>query len=388
MHKPSLNPRFSAARWWFLVCCGFAVAPCLCSDAASGGGLLVENPAFQEPESPAEAELRRGIELTGRGQFAGAIPHLLSADGHVADERTLRFDLALCYVGTSQFSDAIRTLQSLKASGYNDSNVENLLAQAYIGAGMAKEAFEALKRASSFSPKNEKLYIFVADACSDRQEFRLGLGVVELGLEHLPKSARLHYERGTFLVMLDHWDQAQEEFDQAAFLEPNTQIAFLAQAQKFRFAGDMANEIRVARQAVKAGQANFLSLAMLGDALIASGATPGKPEFEEAREALQRAAELRPQSAGIHLSLGSLLLMDNQLEAAIAHLKLAESLGPGNSAVYSQLALAYRKSGNKAAAASALAQLERLNAQQAERIRNSPGDRKAVNAGVAPPNPH
>jgi tetratricopeptide (TPR) repeat protein len=338
--------------------------------------------------SPAEAELRTGIDLTSHGRFSEAIPHLLAADGHVADEQALRFDLALCYVGTSQFEDAIRTLGLLKASGYSNAHVENLFAQAYAGAGQSKEAFEALKRAASFAPNDERLYVFVADTCSDRQEFDLGLRVVEFGLTHLPKSARLHYERGYFLVLLDHWDPAQTEFDLAASLAPNAEIGFLAQAQKSRFAGDMANTIRVARQAVKQGRANFLSLTMLGDALIAAGATPGQAEFEEARSALEKAVELRPQSAGAQLSLGSLLLMENLLDRAIQHLEQARSLAPGNTAVYSPLALAYRKAGNKTGAAAALSELERLNAQQAEKIRTLPGDRRAINAGGAASNPH
>jgi tetratricopeptide (TPR) repeat protein len=343
----------------------------------------------QDNLSSAEAELRTGIELTGRGLFSQAIPHFLSADGHVADEQALRFDLALCYVGTSQFAQAIRTLGLLKATGFDNENVENLLAQAYVGSGQAEEAFESLKRAASFSPKNEKLYVFVADACADRQEFDLGLRVMEFGLIQLPKSSRLHYERGYFLVLLDHWDLAQAEFDQAALLAPQTIIAYLAQAQKFKFAGDLANEIRVAREAVQEGHANFLSLSILGDALIAAGATPGQPEFAEARAALLKALEERPQAAGVQLSLGSLLLMEDQLDSAIQHLEIAKKLAPDNPAIYARLAFAYRKTGNKPAAAVALAALEQLNAQQAEKIRTAPGDRKAINAGgSAVPNTH
>jgi tetratricopeptide (TPR) repeat protein len=342
--------------------------------------------AVQSPQdavSPAEAELRTAIELTRQGRFSDAIPHFLAADGRVTAEQTLRFDLALCYVGTQRFADAIQTLEALKASGYDNEQVENLLAQAFIGAGLSKEAFEALERAASFSPKNERLYVFVADACADRREFGLGLRVVDVGLGHIHQSARLHYERGYFLAMLDHGDQAQGEFDQAASLAPNAEIGYLAQAQKFKFAGDLPNEIRVAREAVKEGHANFLSLSILGDALIAEGATPGQPEFAEARAALEKAVEVRPQSAGAQLSLGALLLIEDRLSVAIQHLEIAKTLAPGNVAVYAHLALAYRKAGNKAAATATLATLQQLNAQEAEKIRTAPGDRKAINAGGA-----
>lgn len=384
----SVGSRFTfASVVLFLLC--FCIWPAASSAAATEQSQRpgAQTSLPQDTLSPAETELRAGIELTGRGRFAEAIPHFLAADGHVADQQALQFDLALCYLGTSQFADAARVLGLLKASGYDNEKVENLLAQAYVGSGQSQEAFESLKRAASFSSKDEKLYVFVADACSDRRQFDLGLRVVEFGLERLPKSARLHYERGYFLVLLDHWDQAQTEFDQAASLAPNSEIGYLAQAQKFKFAGDLANQIRVAREAVRAGHANFLSLSLLGDALIAAGAMPGQPEFEEARAVLQKALESRPQSAGVQLSLGSLLLMENQVDAAIQHLEIAKNLAPANTAVYSRLALAYRKAGNKAAATAALAELARLNARQAEKIRTAPGDRKAINAGgSAPPN--
>jgi tetratricopeptide (TPR) repeat protein len=331
--------------------------------------------------SAAEAELSKAIDLTHRGLFSDAIPHFLAADGHVADERALRFNLALCYVATAQFPKAIPILNLLKSSGYDNENVENLLAQAYIGNGQSQQAFQALQRAVSFSPDSEKLYAFVADACADRQDYELGLRVVELGLQHLPNSARLHYQRGYFLVLMNHWDPARPEFDLAASLAPHSDIAYLAEAQKFKFAGDPQSEIRVIREAVKDGHANYLALAMLGDALIAAGAAPGQPEFDEAKASLTRAIEERPQFAGAHLSLGSLLLMENNLPAAIQHLETAKTFAPANPTVYSRLAVAYRKAGNKPAADAALASLAELNAQLVEKIRTAPGDRKPIMSG-------
>lgn len=354
--------------------------PCA-SQAAPQGSSPDRNQTQFPPTATAEAEFRQATELTRRGLFSEAIPHFLAADGQVSDEHALRFNLALCYIGTSQFPPAIRILKLLKEDGHDSENVENLMAQAYIGAGQSKEAFQALERAASFAPKSEKLYVFVADACSDRQDFDLGLQVVDLGLQHLPKSARLHYQRGYFLVMLNQWDPAQVEFDLAGSLAPHTDIAYLAQAEKFKFAGDLENEIRIVRQAIQEGHANYVALAILGDALIAAGATPGQSEFAEAESVLNKALQQRPQFAGAQLSLGSLLLMDNRLNDAIEHLEIAKSLAPRNVNVYPRLALAYRKTGNKQAAAAALDALARLNAQQEEGIRNAPGDRKAINSG-------
>jgi len=351
-------------------------------------GSAVQNSASdRQPQSPLPAaELLTGINLTKTGEFANAIPHFLAARGRVPDEYALNFNLALCYVGTQQFPQAIETLTALRRDRPADANVENLLAQAYIGAGQNEEAMQALERAAKLAPKNEKLYVFVADACGDRSDYELGLRMLAVALRNLPDSARLHYERGHFLALLDRFDDAKLEFDRAAQLAPNREIAFLATAQKNYFAGDLDGAIRAARSGVHEGQENYLLLTILGDALLRSGATPGSPEFQEARAALEKAVTLRPRYVTAQIAFGTALALAGETAAAVEHLEQARQLDPRNPAVYSHLAVAYRKLGQAQLADSALATLAQLNADQAARIYSAPGERKAIPGASA--NPH
>jgi len=337
--------------------------------------------SFDSPE--AEVELRAGISLTQRGQFSEAIPHFRAAKGRVADEYAVEFNLALCYVGTSQFQQAIRILTALRQGRPADANVENLLAQAYVGDGQTEQAMKALQRAASLSPKNEKLYVFVADACADHRDYELGLRVIALALHNLPDSARLHYQRGYFLAMLDRFDDAKPEFALAASLAPRSEVAFLAAAQQAYFAGNMAETIRAARAGIQQGHDNYLLLTILGDALVRSGATPGKPEFEEARAALEKAVAQRPGNVMAQIALGNILEMDNQTAAAAEHFEKARLLDPRNPSVYSHLAVAYRKLGRPQQAAAMLAALAQLNAEQATKINSAPGERKPIPGSTA-----
>jgi tetratricopeptide (TPR) repeat protein len=329
-----------------------------------------------------EAELQAGIALTRRGQFAEAIPHFIVARGHVRDEYAASFNLALCYVGTSQFPEAIRILVELRharQSGANsDANVENLLAQAYVGNHEDGEAFAALKRAAALAPKNEKLYLLVADACADRQNYSLGLRVVEVALNNLPVSARLHYQRAYFLAMLDQFDAAKPEFDRAVSLAPQTEVAYLAAAQRNYFAGDMPATIQAARGAIQQGHEDYLLLTILGDALVRSGVSPGQPAFAEAETSLQKAVAVRPTYSTAQIALGNLLLMEDQPATAIEHLETARQLEARNPSVYSHLAIAYRKLGKAHEADAMLAVLAKLNADEAARINSAPGERKAI----------
>jgi tetratricopeptide (TPR) repeat protein len=330
----------------------------------------------QNPQ--AESELQAGTELTRSGHFAEAIAHLLEAQGRVSNEYAAEFNLALCYVATGQFEKAIPLLSRLREQGRENASVENLLAQAYAGNSQVGEAFEALQRAAAFTPKDEKLYLFVADAFLGHQEHAQSLRVIELGLQHLPDSARLHYERGYLLSVLDDFDDARMEFERAARLAPRSEIGYLATAQENLFGGNLAEAIRLARTATAEDKQDYQLLTILGEALIRAGASPGQAEFAEARDALEKSVAARPNYASSQIGLGHVDLLDGQLEAAIEHLEIGRRLSPQNPAVYSLLAAAYRRSGRPSQAEAMLTILAKLNQDQAQRIRTTPGDTRAI----------
>jgi len=334
-----------------------------------------------KPDEQAEEELQKGTALTRAGSFADAIPHLLAARGRASNDYAASFNLSLCFVATGQATQAIPILTALRAAGHDNAEVNNLLAQAYVGDGQSQPALKALQRASKLAPKNEKLYLFVADACMAKQEYAVGLQVVDLGLDQLPGSARLHYQRGMFLALLDELDAGKKDFDQARRLAPETDIAFLAATQNAMFEGDLVEAARAAREGVKKGSHDYVLLTLLGEALFRSGIVPGQPEFKEAQEALEKAIAERPNNAASQLALGKLNLLANRMGDAIAHLETARQLDPNNASVYLNLAAAYRRQGDLQQAQNMLAVLTKLNQTQAEKIRSAPGDRKAGYAG-------
>jgi tetratricopeptide (TPR) repeat protein len=326
----------------------------------------------------AEAELQTGTALTRRGAFAEAIPHLVAARGQVANEYAASFNLALCYVGSRQFGKAIEILSGLRGSGHANADVENLLAQSYVGDGQQQLALDALRRAASLTPTNEKLYLLVGDACMDRHDYESGLRVVELGLKSLPDSARLHYQRALFLSLLDEFDRAREDFGRARQLAPGSETSFLAAANEELYAGNPEEAANAARAGIAQGYQNPVLLTILGEALIRSGVRPGESGFTEAQTALEKAVAQNPPDPGAEVSLGKIYLMADRLSEAIAHLETARELKPDNPSVYANLATAYRRRGDTKEAGEALEILSKLNQAQAERISSAPGDRKAA----------
>lgn len=339
--------------------------------------------------SDAERELQTGVALTQQGHFSEAIPHFLAAQGHVADEYAVNFNLALCYAGTEQFARAIEVLGTLKTDGHDTAAVNNLLAQAYIGTGRDKEAFSSFQQAVKQTPRDEKLYMFVAEECMDRQSYDLGLDVLNIGLRHLPSSSRLHYERGVFFSFENEPDSATADFDLASKLSPRSDIFYMAAGQKALLEGNMPEAVQVAREGIKEGHGNYILLTILGKAVVQSGVSAAQPEFREAQAALEKSVAERPNYAESRAALGELYLMAGRVDDAIANLEAARKLAPDDSSVYSHLAIAYRRKGDAEAAKRMLTMLAALNQEQAAKYKSGAPGHKAgyISSGRAPRRP-
>jgi tetratricopeptide (TPR) repeat protein len=333
----------------------------------------------QQTDEQAENDLRAGITLTKAGQFQQAIPHFISARGHVAETFALEFNLALCYVGTREFKQAIQILTHLSGA-QSSADVDNLLAQAMIGDHQPEPALKALRDAARLTPRNEKLYLLVSEACLDEGFHELGIQVLDIGIGNLPESARLHFERGLLRSQMDDRELATQDFELARRLSPDSDIAYIATAQQAFLSGDVQKVIRTARQGISEGHGHYILLTMLGEALLRAGATPATPnEFREAQEALEKAVAARPGYSSAHIALGRIYLARERVEEAIAQLESAKRLDPRNRAVYSALATAYRRAGEVEKAREALAVLAELNRQEAARI----GSEGSGHAGYA-----
>jgi Flp pilus assembly protein TadD len=334
-----------------------------------------------EEEQRAGEELQRGTALTRKGDFTAAIPHLQAARGKVSNAYAASFNLAICYLGVHDFPRAIQVLSDVKQEGHNGADVENLLAQAYIGSGDRKDAWAAVQNAAAITPKDEKLYVLVSDACTERQDFELGLRVVNMGLHNLPNSARLHYQRGILLSELDRLDQAKADFTQASALGQGSEIGYVSGARQALLDGNIPAALGLAREGVNKGFQGPVLLTTLGEALLRSGVAAGEPELSEAKTALERAVEERPNDPAAVIALGQVCLIAGNLEEAIVRLQSARQIMPNQPSIYAGLAKAYQRKGDVEQAQQALAILEKLNLARAEQIRSAPGDRKPSYAG-------
>ncbi len=354
-----------------------AVLCCLLASFASAQVSVQHGPRSSSPSSPpsespasttasatADSELRTGTDLTRRGLLQQAIPHLLAAKREGIDPYAVGVNLGICYLGTGNYKQAIAELELLRASGHKSTIIDNLLAQAYIGDGQTGPAFQVFLEAAAAAPDDEKLYAYMADACTDHQDYELGLRMVNVGLKNLPNSARLHYERAVFLSRLDRFDEAKPDFNRAAQLANGDYIGTLAVVQKDLYEDNLKGATSLLRQAVKDGHRDYQTLELLGSVLLFEGAVPGQPEFAEAQSALEQSAQEQPGYSTTQIALGKLYLREGRYKDAAQHLEIGRRLQPGNPAVYTSLATAYNGLGEREKAREMSRQVGRLLAEK------------------------
>lgn len=377
------------SRWGAIALLAFGI-PAISSASPRGiveaFGQQLNRQAIQP--SDAESELQTGIALTKQGRFVEAIPHFLAAQGHVREEYAADFNLALCYVATNQAGRAIQILVSLKNGGNASAEVNNLLAQAYIGASQEKLAWATFQQAMAQTPDDEKLYLFLADACMEHRSYDLGLRILSAGLQHLPRSALLHYQRGVFFTYENQPDSAEKEFHEAEKFGARTDVFYMAAGQSALLEGNIPEAVRVTQEGIHAGYQNYTLLSLFGRAVVDSGAAPGQPLFAQAESALGKAVAEHPSYAETHVALARLYLRANRVENAIAHLEAARQLAPNDPSVYSHLAVAYRRQGEFSKAQNMLAILAKLEAAQAAKYKtDSPNKAGYVASGRVPRKP-
>jgi tetratricopeptide (TPR) repeat protein len=314
--------------------------------------------------SSAASELRVGTDLTRRGLLQKAIPHLLAAKKAGLDPYAVGVNLGICYLGSGSYKQAIAELESLRASGHRSTTIDNLLAQAYLGDGQTGPAYQVFLEAVASAPKDEKLYAYMADACTDHQDYDLGLRMMDVGLKQLPDSARLHYERAVFLGRLGRFEEGKPDFERAAQLAPDSYIGTLARVQKDLYEDKPKAATNLLRQAIRRGHRDYQTLSLLGSVLLFEGAAPGQPEFAEAQNALEQSARERPDYSETQIALGKLYLREGRYKDAAQHLEIGRRLQPGNAAVYTSLATAYRALGQPEKAREMTRHLGRLLAEK------------------------
>ena len=284
------------------------------------------------------------------------------------DEQSFYY-LGLAQFLAGQFRDVIRTLTPAVEKQPGNTDLLELLAEAYDFTSEPERAISTLKRAIAAKPDTPDYYTDFAYLCQAHGWFQQGIQMLNTGLERLPQAAPLYVARGVLHSELSQWAEGEADFQRASEIDPNVELGSAAQGLAELQENDLVKAEKTARERLRQHPDDAFSYYVLAEVLTKRGATPGSSDFEEALRAAQRAVELKPNLWLARNVLARLYLAQGKADGAAAQSRIVYEANPNDQAALYHLILALRKAGGSPELPELLKQLAQLK----ERSRKQDG---------------
>jgi tetratricopeptide (TPR) repeat protein len=256
-----------------------------------------------------------------------------------------RYDLASAQLASHQAKEAVETLQPLLDAKEPNPDALDLASSAYEEAGDTPKAVELLRQAIVLNPTRIKYYVDFATLSFNHQSFQVGIDMVNVGLQHVPKAASLYVARGILYIQLGQYDKGETDFQDAMRLNPREASGAVAQGMAQIQQSNLDQALATVQSQLKGHNQDSFLYYMKAQILVQKGAAPGSPEFKEAIAAAVRATQLNPNFVLARDVLGNLYLKSGQLELAIEQCRLALHGNPSDQESLYHLIQALRQNG-------------------------------------------
>jgi tetratricopeptide (TPR) repeat protein len=256
---------------------------------------------------------------------------------------SLRYNLGLSLEESGRHDEAAAVLQPLANSDKADPDALSLLAEAQEAHLDTPGALETLKKAIRLFPKQERLYLQLAELCMQHNSYDLGLEVTQAGIENLSTTPGLLTMQGVIYAQLGRYSEAEAAFEKATAQDPQQRSAALGLTLTLQKTGRLGESIETLRGRRREHPEDAVTAFLLAQALIRRGVSPGQPEFEEARQALELAVPALPAEAEPRVALGKLYLASGEIDQAVKALREAVNLDSSDRAATYQLMMLLRR---------------------------------------------
>jgi tetratricopeptide (TPR) repeat protein len=194
------------------------------------------------------------------------------------------------FLSTGQNDQAIAIFESLRQQRPDDFQLLNNLSVAYRRAGRENESLEVLEAGLKSNPDYFPFHMNVASAYERHGEFELALKHLERVIQINPSLGLAYQRKGLILFRARRLGDALRAFESALSYESGDPTNFL-------YAGVILTRMDDCERAVRRLEVATRLNPKLGQAYLALAECQATlREFEEAERALQRAAELAPDS--------------------------------------------------------------------------------------------
>jgi tetratricopeptide (TPR) repeat protein len=287
-----------------------------------------------------------GACLVRANRPGDAIPVFGRLEQVQPDDWHSRYNLGLVQFLAHQYTDAIQTLKPLTDGASPNAGALNLLAAVYEANQQTPQAVAALQQATQLAPHEVNNYLDLAALSLDHGAFQVGVDVLTAALKMVPDSPALHIERGVLYVQMGQFNEADADFQKANSLEPAQNIGTVARGISLVQENELGRSLETVRERLKKAPNDAMLNYLLAEVLIRKGVRPGTPEFQEAKDAAQRAVRSKPDFALAYDVLSVLYLRAGQTSQAIDASRHALKADPEDSAAVYHLIVCLRKEGD------------------------------------------
>lgn len=296
------------------------------------GAQLESPPPLPFASAPLSPQRRAEVEQALKARdFERAEALLAEAAGAQPDSPELLKLLAgVSFLG-GKYWNAVRAFLRAEAIAPLDASSRFTLAMAYVAVKRRDLARLELEKLNQAHPNRALYWYWLARLDYDDQQFQTAAERLRRAIELQGDFVRAHDNLGLCLEALGRFEEAVASYEQA---------------------------VRLNREQTHRSPWPALNL---GTLLFKLG------RIEQAEPYLREAVELGPGLAQARLRLGTLLEKRGAIEEAIQELRRAAELDPRSPDPHYALARLYRRQGDGAAAAAALAQFERLRKARRDR---------------------
>jgi tetratricopeptide (TPR) repeat protein len=216
-------------------------------------------------------------------------------------------------VASRRFEQALTVGEQVRAARPSDPMPERLVAQALQGLGRVDEAVALLAEQRKTRPRDPMALVALANVLSSAERHDEAIATMARGEEPFGDDVVYWFQRGAVHERADQPDLAEQAFRRALTLSPQHAPTLNYLGYMYAERGEQLDEaVRLIQQALAVDPDNGSYLDSLGWAYFKKG------RLEDAREHLQRAADLLPTNSVIQDHLGEVLLASHDRPGAIA----------------------------------------------------------------------
>jgi tetratricopeptide (TPR) repeat protein len=317
-----------------------------------------------------EANRRLGKLLLEQGKPREALPYLQQASRLQPADYHSSYELALAYADAGEYEPARATLEPLVAT-YDRAEVHHLLADIEEKQGHSLDAVREYARAATLESSEGNLFDWGAELLLHGAA-EPAIQVFSQGNRRFPDSVRMLLGMGVAWFAQGSYAQAGRYLCQASDLNPAESHPYLflgkiQEVESFPSEGITEKLARFARLHPDDAQANYyyaMSLRKQSESKGDSG------RLTQARELLQKAAQLDTHFAAPSLQLGILQAEQKQYPEAISSYQKAIAADPGLPDSHYRLAQAYMRTGDQGKARAEMTIYDQLTKEQTKQTEN------------------